>query len=177
MWFCCQILYSHLKHEKYSSTDYSKSPIYKWIPFWEHVRSPTLFIKSNKASLGIQPTQLAIQYCNNTVKQIIHKTQTQKIKKTFLILQYSTLRSTVVLLRSTSYVTAVFSLLPTSCLWRAKQDSFWPRWGLVRTWPYLSAKPQRILGAQESTARLGGSWVAPKLCWRESKVHPPLRNV
>ena len=38
-------------------------------------------------------------YCNRFIilfTQIIHKKQTQKIEKTFLILQYSTLKSTVV---------------------------------------------------------------------------------
>ena len=40
-----------------------------------------------------------VLYCNRFIilfTQIIHKKQTQKVKKTFLILHYSTLKSTVV---------------------------------------------------------------------------------
>ena len=57
-------------------------------------------------------------YCNRFIilfTQIIHKNQTSTKNKTFLILQYSTLKSTVVQYNSwrflhSSYITAAFTL-------------------------------------------------------------------
>ena len=86
---------------------YSKSPTYEQVQFLERVR------KSNKVSLGTHLTQSAIQYCNRFIilfSQIIHKEQTQKIKKTFLILQYSFHCYCLALPSSTSYITSAFML-------------------------------------------------------------------
>ena len=58
-----------------------------------------LFVKSSKVSLGTQLTHYIVLSCNRFIvlsTQIIHKKQTQEIKKIFLILQYSTLKSTVI---------------------------------------------------------------------------------
>ena len=75
--------------------EYSKSPTDEQVPFLERVH------KSSKASLGAQLTiGYLVQNCNRFVifspRYYILIENKQKIKKMFLILQYSTLKSTVV---------------------------------------------------------------------------------
>ena len=88
---------------------YSKSPTYEWVLSQEHIHKPNLFISPTKLAYTISYIFL---YCNRFIilfTQITHKKQTQKIKETFLILQFSTLKSTVV--RYNSWHTATRSYL------------------------------------------------------------------
>ena len=71
----------------------TKSPTYK-VQFQEHIHKFSLLIKSELAKVPNDKISYIVLYCNRFIIlfiQIMHK----KTKKTFLILQYSTLKSAV----------------------------------------------------------------------------------
>ena len=78
---------------------YNKSPIYKWVPFQEHIHKSSLFISPTKlAKVPTKTISYTVLYCNSFIilfTQVIINKKHKRLRK-HLILWYSTLKSTVV---------------------------------------------------------------------------------